>query len=770
MKRFFLFFIGLLFIGFLFCQNTSTFQIRGKVIDNNNQPIPYANVFLQKVKRGTITNKEGHFQLFCNNKNDILSVSHLGYQTFSTNLEDKSPTMFIQLHRSSVKLKEIVVSNLTAKELLEKAIEKIPQNYSQEEFLAKMFYRAKIIQSNNEVLYVEETALNEIKSYKKSFEDKTFLVKNRNFNFKGNKTAIQGIANYDYVKTLQQDKNRYSKNKFSYSIQQSNYDNMPLYVIEINKEQEDDNITKGKIYINANDLAFVRFELENNVKKHIVQYKKIGEKYFLISGITSNTNKKTNGGFDNVQAEFVVTKFIQPIKKEDIKGVYVKEKARLNDYATQNSDVSFWQKHNQILPDSIISQKIISSQAKQNKNVFEQIEKKDRLKSFQSVYEPNLSLHISSQTPKDIFTFAQNTVSLNAGLNYLLPKKINPTIGLLTATMINYLALNPLEELEVERKILSINNLKGKINPIPINNWDKSYFYDINSQQLNQFKNSNYFDFMKLHNIRNEYHHTKAKLIEEEIVKADMSKKSNLINYLFVYSSSLFLSRFSNVFISPMKEIQDKNTDKTPIIIDVNKSWVKYLFNPKQNFDSHITSRMLTDKEKRYLKRTGYLSWLNLLSPQLFGLRKLNITENWKGTLSLSYLRVPFGEQIEQNLWFSYKNQLNGLFLRQYINHEKVGFGIGYKLYDWKLNNNFNLTSTIDYWLQPKNLSFYDKTFSSGFHIGQDLEWKLLLDKYTQQNKLSLFIGYDFKTHGYQPNNLQIKKQFKINAGIKYNF
>ena len=153
----------------------------------------------------------------------------------------------------------------------------------------------------------------------------------------------------------------------------------------------------------------------------------------------------------------------------------------------------------------------------------------------------------------------------------------------------------------------------------------------------------------------------------------------------------------------------------------------------------------------------------------MFGIDKFSIAENLKATFSLNYLRIPFGEMTEQNIWFDYNKQLNGLFIRQYISKERVGYGIGYKMYETKLNKNLRLTSTIDVWKQPDNLNFYDTTLKSGLHVGQDLEYKFLTDTFSNRNRISLYIGYDYKTKGYLPESLELQQQLKFNFGIKVN-
>ena len=71
--------------------------------------------------------------------------------------------MSIRLVPVDVPLNEVFVTNLSARELLQKAIEKIPQNYPQTEFLTNIFYRAEMNDSaTDSLLYAEEAAIEQI--------------------------------------------------------------------------------------------------------------------------------------------------------------------------------------------------------------------------------------------------------------------------------------------------------------------------------------------------------------------------------------------------------------------------------------------------------------------------------------------------------------------------------------------------------------------------------------------------------------------------------
>ncbi|MFV0471101.1 MAG: carboxypeptidase-like regulatory domain-containing protein [Paludibacteraceae bacterium] len=753
---------------------SQTRTITGKVTDENNNSLSGAHVFLAKSGKSTITNGDGSFSLKTTNTDDTLSVSNIGYETFSTRINFQNNRLLIKLQPAVIQLNEVIVTNLTAEEILNKAIGKIPDNYPQDEFLAKMFYRAKIYESDDSLVYVEETAFNQVKSYSPNFQDKTFLERNRYFNFnEGAKFGIKGIGGFDYVKIYLERGIFSKKDKYDFAPF-SKWDGRTVYVIAINNDSEKKNITTGKIYIDTDDLAFVRFDLRKDDKHHTVQYKKIDGKYYLVNSTAYNTNPRLNGGYSEVTSQMTLTNILTTFRPEDVKGIFVKNEDLLRAYATQMTDTVFWRNHNTILPDSLTQKKITDfislSQMSQSKHV----DKANALENTARLYAPNITLKASSQFPSDLNTLSQNATSVNSLLNYFSRKNIkNQYLGLLGAVFVNDFLLLPLEQAEAQRKLLSLNNLKTKSNPTAFNALETGYRYGLSTEQINAFKTENYTDFMRLHTIVDEYSYLKSKQIEEQVVKVDMHDRNNKYDYLFYFFSDLVYNRLLGIDFTPNTNVnykKDINSDRAPLIIDRRKSWVKYLFEPNADFTRQVTKKELHPLETQFLKRSASLSLLNLVSPQMFMLGKFSIADNLKFTFSTSYLRTPFGEQIEENLWFSYQNILNGLFIRQYLNHEKTGWGVGYKLYDLKLHKDVNLTSTLDYWLQPENLRFFDKNLKSGVHVGQELEWKLLRDKYTRLNKIAIYVGCDYKTKGYLPDNLSVNNNFKITGGMRINF
>ena len=110
--------------------------LQGKVINHEagNTPLPYTNVVVQGRSQGTVTNEEGLFRLYLPadvTNSDTILFSFIGYETEKLPLATiPDRDLVIVLSPSSTSLEEVVVRGINARQLVEKALEKIPQNYA----------------------------------------------------------------------------------------------------------------------------------------------------------------------------------------------------------------------------------------------------------------------------------------------------------------------------------------------------------------------------------------------------------------------------------------------------------------------------------------------------------------------------------------------------------------------------------------------------------------------------------------------------------------
>jgi len=125
--------------------------LEGKVTDQNTkEPVVFATVVLKGAARGIITNMDGSFRLPMRYKEagDTLQISSMGYQKKDVALGQLSmhSSNIIQLVPAILELEEAVVSakkkkEPTARQIVRRAIARIPQNFPSNDFSTKGYYR-----------------------------------------------------------------------------------------------------------------------------------------------------------------------------------------------------------------------------------------------------------------------------------------------------------------------------------------------------------------------------------------------------------------------------------------------------------------------------------------------------------------------------------------------------------------------------------------------------------------------------------------------------
>jgi len=771
--------------------------IRGTVTDERGQPLPFVTVFLTTSQTGTITNSDGAFALNFSGDPDVLRISFMGYETQTVDVSTSTGFLNIRMRPSAIQLGEFIVSAVSAQELLRKAIERIPYNFQQEPFLVRTYVRDKASLTDT-VFFMQETALDIVRSYRRSFSDQYFLVRNRNFRFTSTNNRVRGVGDLDIVKIL----SNTPSSRFFRSLFRSNnepnirylpnttFNNRPVYVLELFQENSNNS---GRIYIDVEDLAFIRFEFNfENGSRIIVQYEKIGDKYYLMHGTSVSVNEISRGRVVPLETSMITTAIIHSFSRNDIRGTHILPSDILEWYATHEYDVLFWQQHNAILPDSTILRALekyaeaqrgsgtatVEPTTLTSDSVIPQIPSQRNLQNQplpQRLYTRNLSLMASSDLASDFSTFNHNLNSANRYVLNQLPRYFRRLIPMLLSNITyNYFILPPLANATSEWLLLNKNGIQARMNPTVFNQSGASHLFGINNSVLSDFKNNNHLNFLRLHTIRHDGAFVRAFLMEEELVRVNFIHGMNSRNYLFLYWMELLQHRAVNL-INPFRrrDVRQSNNaeNQQPLIIDRGRSWVKYLFNPEMEFQRHIEQRDLTGEEQRYLRRVARWSLLNLVSPQMFFIPRFSIGENLSFTFNAYYLPIPFGEMFGQNFWLMHNHsQLHGMFLRQYRNHERTFFGIGYKLYDVRLFPNMYVTSSIDFWQQPTDFSFRTTSTFNGFRVGQTFEYRLLRNQFSGQSRLSILVGYDYKTKGYMPESFFMGENFNVSVGFRWNF
>ena len=133
--------------------------VSGTVIDGTtNQPVNGASVTAEEWS--VVTNEDGYFALKSESPLTTIVVSHVGYRSQRVSLDGQpAEGLKIRLSPTTIQLHEVVVMADNARDLVMKAISKIPSNYSKQPEL----YRCALQKFNvapEECVFIDDVTAN----------------------------------------------------------------------------------------------------------------------------------------------------------------------------------------------------------------------------------------------------------------------------------------------------------------------------------------------------------------------------------------------------------------------------------------------------------------------------------------------------------------------------------------------------------------------------------------------------------------------------------
>jgi hypothetical protein len=126
------------------------YMVSGTISDKeNNEPLPFASVTLKNHAVGTISNEFGKFDFYIpeSMRNDTISVTFIGFNTYEIALKDVSGKLDIKLQPANNLLDEVILTDLGPLDYIKKALENRSENYPQQTYESLAYYREKFIEN-----------------------------------------------------------------------------------------------------------------------------------------------------------------------------------------------------------------------------------------------------------------------------------------------------------------------------------------------------------------------------------------------------------------------------------------------------------------------------------------------------------------------------------------------------------------------------------------------------------------------------------------------
>ena len=249
-------------------------EYSGQVRDGRNgKPLPHVNILVPGTNIATVTNADGEYVIKTPSRPAHLSVSHVGYKALRVPIgSDRVEGMKIRLTPNTIVLDDVIVMVNDPKEILFTAIDKIPDNYSNEAERFRCFYR-ETAQKRQKFIYLSEAVADMYKTtYKRGIEaDRVAVVKGRRLLSASKKDTLsvkviggptQSVV-MDVVKNRDFILDKEELELYEIQMESPTYiDDRAHFVISIAPHYNVDYAQfYGKFYIDKQNLSFTRIEL-----------------------------------------------------------------------------------------------------------------------------------------------------------------------------------------------------------------------------------------------------------------------------------------------------------------------------------------------------------------------------------------------------------------------------------------------------------------------------------------------------------------------------
>lgn len=196
----------------------------------------------------------------------------------------------------------------------------------------------------------------------------------------------------------------------------------------------------------------------------------------------------------------------------------------------------------------------------------------------------------------------------------------------------------------------------------------------------------------------------------------------------------------------------------------------RHLYRPHMNFYRYTRLSHLSKPEKKFVKRLGYRSFLNLLNPLMLGKENFSIGEHTKMNVGLGYTMSPFGDFMDENLRIAHKNHYISLYARQFQNRMHWLHGFGLTFHRLEVGKNLYATFSGHFWQQPENLDFNTSKSFSGGAIDIELQYFFNTGLLHGIKRCSIDLGFIGKTKGFLPEEIYLDKHYGIRLGTSISF
>ncbi|OFX42045.1 MAG: hypothetical protein A2046_14150 [Bacteroidetes bacterium GWA2_30_7] len=384
-----------------------------------------------------------------------------------------------------------------------------------------------------------------------------------------------------------------------------------------------------------------------------------------------------------------------------------------------------------------------------------------------SITKPHVYSFVLQDSPSQLFTMRQTNQSYLSGYRLFARGlyascKNEHTADLIQAGL-HVLLFMPLTHEEGHRSILTANNI-GSISQPYINKYGAAYVKGVTDKTLKDLRDNDLPTYIRIHTggLESDY------MLTKRVEAIGSFEQDEFRNYKWEYWVRKFaiLQYYVTGLFKYNVDLKEETNELDRDIVGYDTyGAIRHLHRPSMDFYRYTKYSDLTSEEKNYVKKTGYLSLLNIFNPLMFGKPNFKLSENTRINVGMGYTMAPFGDFVDENIWLKYKDLNFGIYARQFQNRNNLFSGFGVSINEFHLIEKVSISITSHFWQQPDNLDFNTSNYFNGGAIDSDLRYFFMSKRNNGITGFSIDFGFIYKTKGFLPEELYLGEHLGFRIG-----
>lgn len=392
--------------------------------------------------------------------------------------------------------------------------------------------------------------------------------------------------------------------------------------------------------------------------------------------------------------------------------------------------------------------------------------------SLKEYHTTNNYSFIIQDSPSKLFTMRQFDQDYLSGYRLLSPtlsKNFNPTLNYIIQAVSYILVFGPMTHEEAHRSVLILKNIGSISQPFFLSKRG-GYIDGVTDASLKDMRDNDFPNFARLHTAGLESDYMLVNHEEALLSFEDETFKNIAIEYLI--RKAMLMQYYLIGFIHYDVDGEEENNElKRDIVGNDVYGIVRHWHRPSMEYKRYTLYNDLTGEEKKFVKRMGFRSFINLINTNIIGINNFSISNNLKMNFGMGYTMSPFGDFIDETAWIKYKNNYKLItYVREFQNKNNWFLGGGIAINDLMLSKRIGTNINTHIWNQPQNLEFNDIKGQLGGALEVTGKYFFFTKKTTTLHNISFDLGFIFKTKGFLPEEIYLKKHIGFRMGVSFGF